>query len=105
VNTTHEMPNALRVFTVIFVIAVMAGIWGCVPDNPPSPDGCPLPAYKVGDIVLVEEVYISTITARRVVGCGEILYDVTTNVDIDGELVRLKDVPEARITPYEPAFE
>lgn len=101
-NTTHEVDNALRLFTALFVLSVMAFLWGCVPDNPPSPDGCPIPSYKVGEIVLVDEVYICTILDRRVVGCGDIQYDVETNVEVDGEPLKLVDVSEDRITPYEP---
>lgn len=85
----------------MFIIAVIIFIAACTPDKNP-PDGCPTPQYKVGDIVLVDEVYISTILEREVLGCGDIRYTVETNVEVDGVPLVLEDIIEGRISPYEP---
>lgn len=84
-----------------FAVAAWVGfillmIGACTPLHTP-PDGCPLPLYSVGDIVLVDEVIISTILEREVLGCGEIYYKVYTSA---GYI--LEDVAEDRVTPYEP---
>jgi hypothetical protein len=84
------------------MLALLLPVLACTPDKP---DGCPLPQYKVGDIVLVDDVYISTVLGREVLGCGDIQYHVKTNVEVDGEFWEMIGVKEDRITPYEPAFE
>lgn len=86
------------------VIALFVAIVACTPDKTPDPPGCPIPQYSVNDTVLVDDVYISTIIEREVVGCGEIYYTVVTNVEDNGELIVLEKVTEDRIKPYEPEF-
>lgn len=73
---------------VMVCIVVSSMLIGCVEQG-----GCPTPLYKKGDVVLVDDIYISTVIDREIVGCGDIKYDVETNVGI------MKDVKEKRIKP------
>ena len=89
--TLSDKPSKDEYFVYALGVALFIGlILACTPDS------CPAPLYSAGDTVLVDDVFTGTVLDSRVLGCGDIVYDVM--LEVNGKQY---SVAEGRITPFE----